>query len=189
MIKMQELETSVADDRRQYVRVHDAVGLQVQRLTELPAAGLPGKAANAVSSVRQHDKYSMVGYAQVRRDHPAVANYIDELEERIRQLMLDSKDAVATPTHKVSLSAGGINFSDKTLLHPGELVAISLTLFPSGRRISVDAQILSGNDAPEVSKCDEPSYRATFIRLSDADRQALQMHVEAILHKRVYLDD
>ena len=30
---------AVQSDRRQYVRVHDAVGLEIQKLNEMPAAG------------------------------------------------------------------------------------------------------------------------------------------------------
>ena len=176
------------NERRRYVRVQDAVGLHVQRLTDLPAAGQFAKTPER-SGVRKRDKYDIKGYAEVRRDFPAVATYIDDLEERIRQLLLDGDEAPAAPSHKVSLSAGGINFTDKTLLHPGELIGITLTLFPTGQRIGTDARILAGNDAPEVAKGDEPSYRAIFVRMSDSDRAAVDEHVKKLLDKRAALQD
>jgi hypothetical protein len=175
-------------ERRHHVRVQDAVGLHVQRLTDLPAAGQV-TADPVVPSVRKHDKYAIEGYAVVRREYPAVAAYIDDLEERIRELLLDDDVPPMKPSHKVSLSAGGIYFADKVLLHPGEMVGMTLTLFPSGRRVGTDAQIISANDAPEVARRDEPSYRAVFIRMSDADRQALEEHVSHLLDKRVQLQD
>ncbi|MFT6304290.1 MAG: hypothetical protein ACJAY2_003493, partial [Pseudomonadales bacterium] len=123
------------------------------------------------------------GYADVRRNFPAVASYIDALEERIRQLLLDGDSTQGSPTHKVSLSAGGVHFADTILLRPGELIGLTITLFPSGRRITTDARILDGNEAPEVTKRDEPSYRALFVRMSDADREAVEAHVRRILEK------
>lgn len=175
-------------ERRRYVRVQDAVGLHIQQLSDMPAAGqvIPPLERAAV---RKRDKYDIDGYAAVRRDHPAVAIYIDDLEERIRQLLLDGDEVAVTPTHKVSLSAGGIHFTDKNLLRPGEMIGITLTLFPSGHRIGTDARILSGNDAPEVGRRDEPSYRAVFVRMSDADRQVVDEHVKRLLEKRTLLQD
>ncbi len=180
-------------ERRRFVRVQDAVGLHVQRLTDLPAAGQPVHAESPAiaspGSVRKRDKYEIAGYAEVKRDFSAVADYIDELEERIRELLLDGDQAPDKPSHKVSLSAGGIYFSDKTLLHPGEMIGITLTLFPSGLRIGTDARITAANDAPEIAKQDEPRYRAVFVRMSDADREAVDVHVQNLLGKRANLQD
>ncbi len=177
-----EETASVQSDRRQHVRVHDAVGLEIQKLTEMPAAGQT-VSPQPPKTVRKRDKYDIEGYAIVRRDFPEVGNYIDALEERIRQLLLDGDVSQAKPTHKVSLSAGGVHFSDSVLLRPGELIGITLTLFPSGIRIRTDARILDGNEAPEVAKRDEPSYRALFERMSDEDRRLIEAHVQRILDK------
>lgn len=174
--------SSIQTDRREYTRVQDAVGLTIQKLADMPAAGIVIP-PEPTQKVRKSDKYDIEGYGAVRRDFPAVASYIDALEERIRQLLLDGDSTLDKPTHKVSLSAGGLHFADTILLRPGELIGLTITLFPSGRRISTDARILDGNEAPEVAKRDEPSYRALFIRMSDADRQAIEAHVQRILEK------
>lgn len=178
------------DERRHHVRVQDAIGLHIQQLTDLPAAGQPNLPVER-TPVRKADKYEIEGYGVVRRDYPAVASYIDDLEERIRELLLngDSTTSDAKPTHKVSLSAGGLHFSDKRLLHPGEMVGLTLTLFPGGQRIGTDARIISGNDAPEVARKGEPSYRALFIRMSDTDRRTVDEHVRQLLEKRQSLQD
>ena len=174
--------SSIESDRREFTRVQDAVGLTIQKLADMPAAGIRAS-VHTPQKVRKSDKYDIEGYATVRRDFPAVASYITALEERIRQLLLDGDATTDKPTHKVSLSAGGIHFSDTVLLRPGELIGLTITLFPSGRRISTDARILDGNEAPEVAKRDEPSYRALFVRMSDADRLAVEAHVQRILDK------
>ena len=183
-----ETPSHTSPERRQYLRVQDAVGLHVQRLTDMPAAG--HSAASPVHHpVRRRDKYEIEGYAVVRSEYPAVASYIDDLEERIRELLLGGESAPEKPSHKVSLSAGGLRFSDRHLLQPGEMIGITLTLFPSGHRIGTDALIVSGNNAPEVARGDEPTYHARFVRMSDADRQAVDEHVKNLLGKRVSFED
>lgn len=176
------------EERRHYLRVQDAVGLHVHRLEELPAAGQSAPAP-VQAKVRKHNKYDIEGYAEVRRDYPAVGHYIDDLEERIRQLLLDSDAISEKPSHKVSLSAGGLFFSDRLLLHPGEMISLTLTLFPSGKRIGSDARVISANDVPEVSSGDELSYRAVFVRMSDADRQTIDEHVNKLLGSRPSMDE
>ncbi|MGQ7843728.1 hypothetical protein ACUNV4_04585 [Granulosicoccus sp. 3-233] len=180
--------TQESSERRSSERVQDAIALHVERLTDLPAAGQVVRAP-ARQSVRKRDKYEIDGYAEVCRDHPEVAAYIDALEERIRELLLGGESAPIRPTHKVSLSAGGIRFQDTLLLQPGEMVGLTMTLFPSGQRIGTDALILAGNDSPEVARGDSPTYRARFVRMSDADRQTIGDHVQSLLGKRTNLQD
>lgn len=175
-------------ERRQYQRVQDAVGLHIQRLTDMPAAG-HSATSPARQTVRRRDKYEIEGYAVVRSEYPAVASYIDDLEERIRELLLGGESPAEKPSHKISLSAGGLWFSDRLLLQPGEMIGITLTLFPSGRRIGSDAVIVVGNNAPEVARGDDPTYHACFVRMSDADRQAVDEHVKNLLGKRLSFED
>ncbi len=176
------------NDRRRFVRVQDALGLHVQRLVELPAAGQPFSVSER-TQVRKRDKYAIPGYAEVRRDFPQVAQYITDLEERIRELLLDGEPVPAKPTHKVSLSAGGVCFSAQQLYVPGEVVSMTLTLFPSGRRIGTDAIIVAANEADEVMHKDHPTYHSEFIRISDADRAAIVEQVTRLLSKRALLED
>jgi len=57
------------------VRVQDALGLHIQSLLELPAAGQPPTPQSS-ESVRKKDKYAIQGYAEVRKHYPDVAQYI-----------------------------------------------------------------------------------------------------------------
>ena len=177
-----------ATERRRFVRVQDAVGLYLQRLVERPAAGQPHTDIEP-PAVRKTDKYAIEGYASVRKDFPAVAQYITDLEERIRELLIDGDTASSKATHKVGLSAGGLSFSDKNLYVPGEQISMSITLFPSGIRIGTDALIVSANDVGEVLSHDYPTYRAEFVRISDSDRQVIDTHVDQLLSKRIPLHE
>lgn len=168
-------------ERRDFERVQDAVGLQVQRLHELPAAGEAQTSAAAANKVRRANKYDIDGYADVKREYPAVANYVVELEERIRQLLLDGAISSEMPTHKVSLSASGMAFADDILMYPGEQVGLTITLFPSLRKIVCDARVVSAGDAPEISNGEKHTYRLNFARISDGDKQAIDKHVTTLL--------
>lgn len=168
-------------ERRDYERVQDAIGLQVKRLHELPAAGEVPTQMVQPGRVRRANKYDIKGYAEVKRDYPAVAQYVEELEERIRQLQLEGAVPSETPTHKVSLSASGMAFADDVLMYPGEQVGVTITLFPSLKRVACDARVVSAGDAPEIANGDKHTYRLNFVRITDSDRQTLIDHVKALV--------
>jgi len=168
-------------ERRGFDRVQDAVGLQIQRLYEMPAAGEAVSKCLSVDKVRRANKYDIDGYADVKRDFPAVTNYVEELEERIRQLLLDGAIPSESPTHKVSLSASGMAFSDNLLMYPGEQIGLTITLFPSLQRVGCDARVISAGDAPEIAIGEQHTYRISFVRITDADKQALDQHVQGLL--------
>jgi len=168
-------------ERRDFDRVQDAVGLRIQRLHELPAAGEVARKIEPAGNVRRANKYDIDGYAVVKREYPAVANYVEELEERIRQLLLDGAIPSESPTHKVSLSASGMAFADNTLLYPGEQIGLTITLFPSLQRVACDARIISAGDAPEIANGEQHTYRLSFVRITDADKQVLDQHVQGLL--------
>lgn len=171
----------VHGERREFDRVQDAVALQVQRLHELPAAGEVVSNVDSADKVRRANKYDIDGYADVKRDYPAVANYVEALEERIRQLLLDGAISSESPTHKVSLSASGMAFADNMLMYPGEQIGLTITLFPSLRRVACDARVISAGDAPEIANGEQHTYRLSFVRITDTDKQALDQHVQGLL--------
>jgi len=167
-------------ERRGFARVQDAVALKITRLHEMPAAGEP-RAAKTAENVRRANKYDIDGYAEVKRNFPAVADYVVELEERIRQLLLDGANPSEKPSHKVSLSASGMAFADEILLYPGEQIGLTVTLFPSLRQVACDARVVSAGDAPEISNGEKHTYRIAFVRMTDDDKEALSKHVNSLL--------
>jgi len=168
-------------ERRDFERVQDAVGLQVRRLHELPAAGESRRSDSAEPRVRRANKYDIEGYAKVKSDFPAVAKYVQELEERIRQLLLEGAVPSEVPTHKVSLSASGLAFADDLLMYPGEQIGLTITLFPSLKRVACDARVVSAGDAPEIANGEKHTYRLNFVRITDSDKKVLDEHVQSLL--------
>ncbi len=193
--------TEIMEDRRVHQRVRDAVGLVVQPLKSLPAAGDSQRSSfDSASSnqpgarrrVRKNNKYEINGYAEVKSRYPDVADYISELEERIRTLLLQGDRPSESPTHIISLSMGGIAFAEDLLLQIDEPISLQITLFPSLRRISCDATIVTVGDAPEIGVGDKHTYRASFTRMSEQDRDFLQAHVKKLhggSHRTEHIDD
>ncbi len=189
MDKVLDSREPMSKEKRRYIRVYDAVGLYIQRLLEVPAAGQPVTPL-PTNRVRKFDKYEIEGYASVRAEYPAVAQYIADLEERIRQLLLNADEVPTKPTHKVNMSAGGLYFSDSELFYPDELLSLGITLFPTGQRVFADARVVSANDADYYSSVtDKPSYRVEFVRIGDTDRRVLETHVDQLLTKRQHLQE
>ncbi len=178
------------NERRSHQRVQDAIGLRITRLHEMAAAGESDIHRHGVigARVRRANKYDIEGYAEVKRDFPEVARYVEELEERIRQLQLDGISESEAPTHKVSLSAGGLAFADATLLYPGELIGVTMTLFPSMKRVGCDARVVSAGDAPEIANGEKHTYRITYVRISEADQELIEQHVRG-LRQSIPLDN
>jgi len=142
---------AIVNDRRRADRVQEAIGIQISRLQDQPAAG--DAAAFAASST-----------------NPV---------------------ALDAPTHKSSLSSVGLAFAHEILMHPGELIALNITLFPAGgdkRDIKVDARVVSANDAPEIADGDKPTYRVAFESITDDDRDFIEAHVQALSKKRPAID-
>jgi len=171
--------TTAFQERRDRDRVVDAIVLEVSRLSELPAAGEP-RELPASRAVRANNKYDIAGYADVKSQYPQVADYIESLEERIRQLLINSTESSEMPTHKVSLSASGIAFADMQLLQPGEMVSLKLTLFPGQIKISCDGTVVSVGDVGELAEGDQHTYRVAFNRISLHDRNLLEGHVRRL---------
>lgn len=171
--------SAVFKERRDRQRVVDAIGLEVRKLTELPAAGEP-RELPARSATRVANKYDIAGYAEVKSSFPAVAGYIDSLEERIRQLLLDGDVSSVVPTHKVSLSASGMAFADSQLLQPGEMVNLQLTLFPGQIKINCDGTVVSVGDVGELAVGDQHTYRIAFSRITVHDRNLIEGHVRRL---------
>lgn len=168
-------------ERRSHSRVRDAICLSVRRLADVPTAGKQqDNQANFPVFGLNKDKSTITGYSQMQREYPEVAEHIYELEERIEQLSLERGVVRQLPTHKVTLSAVGLTFSHGSLFLPGESVCLTLTLFPSGQRIVVDAKIVSANEPDDESYEDKPTYRAEFESMKDADQEFLESHIEQL---------
>ena len=109
-----------------------------------------------------------------------MATYIDELEERIRTLLLQGDRPSEHPTHKVSLSASDLAFADSQVIEVDAILSLRITLFPSLARVNCLGRIVSAGDAPEVGQGSQYTYRLTFLDITPEDQTVINEHVEAL---------
>lgn len=165
-------------ERRQFVRIMDAVGFEYSVLKGDEIEVYSG--VERRSRVRVVNKYDIEGYADVKRDYSDVADYIARLEERIRQLVLVGGPSAEAPTHQVSLSAGGMAFADDQLLIPGARIGIQLTLFPEMFRIVCKGKLVAVNDASVHATDNQHYYHVEFYGIAVEDQKRIDEHVTAI---------
>jgi len=175
-------DATTFEERRANPRVRDAIGLVITVL-ETDAATSVAQSSTPVpdrARVRKQNKYELAGYAEVKANFPEVANYIAALEERIRTLLLQGDHSAERPSHKVSLSAGGLAFADNRIMQTGDTLELSLTLFPQLYRIKCRARIIAVGDAAEVGEGAERTYRVEFTDISAADAEEISAHVKSL---------
>ena len=181
-------EDNAVVEKRASQRVRDAIGLELSVVSTPAGPDLTpdSKPVLSVASgqprqrIRKYNKYAIKGYADVKRDQPAVADYIDELEERIRTLLLQGDRTSEHPTHKVSLSASGLAFAENEVFEVDAILSLRMTLFPSLAHIECLGRIISAGDAPEVGQSSKHTYRLTFIDISAEDQDVVDKHVQVL---------
>lgn len=163
-------------ERREFARVMDAVGLQIVALADYnPTSAVAGLGDSR--RVRVSNKYDIPGYGDVRRDHPAVSDYIDALEERIRELSLDRATTPERPTHRVSLSASGMAFADQRMFEPGDQLHLLITLFPDLHRVETEAVVVNVGVEAELASGDLHTYRLAYMNMDPDSVQLINGHV------------
>lgn len=185
---MSDNKPRVVEERRSFPRVKDAIGLEFRVITEKPIPGEPVEFERR-AKVRVANKYDIEGYAEIKRSYPAVADYIDRLEERIRQLLLNGGQTAEQPTHTVSLSACGIAFADDRLLLKGQLIRMQLTLFPDVTRITCDGILIDVEDGEELQSGSQHFYRVRFDGLASDTRAKIEAHVNTVRRSLRQVDE
>jgi len=184
---MEQISTrfkSAHNERRSFVRVLDAIGLQIRKLEPGESPKLPIHSDGARSEVETQ----FSGLDDLRENSPAAAEYILALE---KQLGLSSSETsldgaidpkLEYPTHKVSLSGSGIAFSHDQLLRPGDRVVLAITFFPSKKSISTVATLVSVGDTASVSG-GKHAARAVFSNIDVHTRSIILEHINFVLSK------
>jgi len=170
------------EERRANRRVRDAIGLVIT-VVEGDAAAHGVQSSNATQDrvrVRKQNKYEIAGYAEVKASFPEVADYIAELEERIRTLLLQGDHSAERPSHKVSLSASGLAFAEDRIMQVGDTLELNLTLFPQLEKIKCGGRIVTVGEASEVGEGAKHTYRVEFTDISSADAAAIKSHVKSL---------
>jgi PilZ domain len=178
------MSTYSEQERRNFYRIQDQVGLSYSTLTE--AEFLSGAYRNAIaddpfillSELNKLDTENYVHLRNLSHHQREIAEYFDVINRKIRLLaraiMSEDEKSLHSPTHEVNISAGGISFPTAEILTLETLLDMRIVLFPSMMGIQAIAKIIH-----VTADCtSEPNWvSAQFVEIGDADQQALVKHV------------
>lgn len=169
-------------ERRRFFRIDDTVEIKAETI---PAEQLDDRLNDFwtnqhVFSARNEFNHELDQHSSdliaIEQQYPSVARYLTTLKKQIdylsEKLLPDDKLNGAHESH-VNISAQGISFLSTVAIAIGEVVEISLQLFPNKQRIIVFAKVISSEKAEDFQ------YKLTvdFEHIHEADREILIKHI------------
>ncbi len=179
-------------DRRRFYRVEDRIALKYRVVpeSEIPSAlgrlqgSVPEKSMLSASFATTSNQLKHVG-DRIKRDHPDIGQYLEALNEKldslVRVVTATERDAPLSPSHDVSLSAGGLSFRSASPVNEGDNLELRLLIFPShislfvlGTAVYCREEYIEGGHYPFRVGVD-----FSYIRESDRD-----LIIKHVLHKQ-----
>jgi hypothetical protein len=173
----------IPDERRDYYRILDQVGLSVEPITgdELPSiedfvAEVPD-AFQLVNHLTRIEADSSVLLHSISDRTPEVGRYLKTLNSKIEAIakhIVTHNVDIDLKIHQATLSAGGISFDSPIAYPKDSLVRAQMVLYPSCTGILtyckvVRCQALTDSDGFDIA--------LEYQRIQETDRDALVRHV------------
>jgi len=185
------LESPAPNNRREYFRINDRIGLQVVSLNESEFGRLQAQATSPHG--RQHLLNSMLVSAESRRaalrgiheESTAIAGFLAGLDERLdtlaNLLAQESSQAPRTRSHEVNLSASGLRFYCNEHYPHGTHLELHIHLFPSDNCLRLYGTVawcrLAGK--PGLSR-GLNAVAVDYSDIPDSGREILFRHINAL---------
>jgi len=188
-------QVPAADDatelnRRETFRINDRVALAVEPLSEEEyrqrrAAGHGERDVqrilNSIIATGENQRGLLRG---IRDTDPAVAEYLQSLEERLntlaRLLGRAGRRVEDHPTHDVNLSGTGIRFNHDRQLARGTRLALEIQIFPSRTCLELLGTVVRSHERESTRRGPHWQVAADFSDIHPDDRELLIRHVHAL---------
>ncbi|WP_165854981.1 PilZ domain-containing protein [Marinobacter sp. JSM 1782161] len=174
---------NASDDRREYYRIQDHIGLEVRPLEPDPPEDTtrpfdPDHLAALHSELRRVDQDVRNQLASLAEKDRLLANLLKSLNTKVdtlaRIMAFEQNPLQPQQWRDVTLSEGGIAFPlADAAFSPGDAIAVRMTLPPELYRPVAVAEVVSIREDPEGA----PWAHADFRQIDDADRQQIARHV------------
>lgn len=181
MNKTSRFKNGGSEERRGYVRILDAVGLDIRRLEPGEVADVGHSGEETVVDISGWQPFAAID--ALRSGFPSAAEHIEKLESLLRKendVSQVSNLASEAPTHKVSLSGSGIAFAHNLVLQPGDRIVLGLTLFPSREFIEVLAMVISVGGSTGPVSGGKYAARAMFSDIDVSAREKIVEHIDFV---------
>ncbi len=175
------MSTQEEDDRREYYRIDDTIALSFTSLTGADAQA--GEALhdssplfNLLSELHLMDFESQHLLRHISERDRTLANYLKVINKRIDllgQAVAQSLVRDIGAPRRVSLSEGGVSFTNGNPVAVDSCLAIKLVLMPQALGLLLRAKVVHCRELPEG----QFEIGTAFEGLTDAQRQLLARHI------------
>ncbi|MEM7210118.1 MAG: hypothetical protein AAF434_20020 [Pseudomonadota bacterium] len=177
-------------DRRQHVRVYDAVALQTEVVPRSAYAEAVEKFAQtreaflASGSITAIAQKPVCISEEVRKAQPELSKVVTQINDKLNRLIecveTDRDELSSSPTHKVNLSESGICFGASEPMPQSQYIYIRMKLFPLNQRVIAIAETVTCREVDGLSLSGTFFTGARFVLLDHADCNLLSCHVERL---------
>ncbi len=115
-----------------------------------------------------------------RRISDAIALHVQQHDATASEAELYVDDLPQHPTHVVSLNPNGLKCYHDKMFNDGDIMALSIRLFPSGERIDTLAKVVNSGEEDQPGKNNRFFAGMAFIKLSDENKALMLEHVKQV---------
>lgn len=117
---------------------------------------------------------------EYRRISDAIALQISPVDEAANEQHYDAPALPDHPTHVVSLSPNGLKCYYNDSFTDGDVMQLSMRLFPGGDRIDTLARVVNSGEEDNARKVDRFFAGLAFIDLPEAVSAVLLEHIDRV---------
>jgi len=170
-----------ADERRDYYRINDTVGLRVDPTTQEQIPAMEDFTEQSADEFRLINHLSRIDLENstllhnIQDTNPDIARYLKliniKIEAIAKQIVAMGLTDEVKPTD-ITLSAGGISFKGNIPFDKGDLVKLQMILYPSNAVINAYARAVRSQPQGDVF-----DNAFEYILITESDRDTLVRHV------------
>ena len=170
-----------ADERRDYYRINDTVGLRVEPTTQEQIPAMEDFTEQSADEFRLINHLSRIDLENstllhnIQDTNPDIARYLKliniKIEAIAKQIVAMGLTDEVKPTD-ITLSAGGISFKGNIPFDKGDLVKLQMILYPSNAVINAYARAVRSHPQGDVF-----DNAFEYILITESDRDTLVRHV------------
>lgn len=170
-----------ADERRDYYRINDTVGLRVEPTTQEQIPAMEDFTEQSADEFRLINHLSRIDLENstllhnIQDTNPDIARYLKliniKIEAIAKQIVAMGLTDEVKPTD-ITLSAGGISYNSNIPFDKGDLVKLQMILYPSNAVINAYARAVRSQ--PQGDFFDNAFE---YILITESDRDTLVRHV------------
>lgn len=172
------------DDRRQYFRIEDTVGVHYEILSEREAeirqASFDQEKFDSPGRLQNAERHLQLLIDKLRIQNPEFAEAIDLLNMKfnlLKESQIETALEYGTQSFikKVNISASGISFDDETKIEIGRKMYLNITLLPTDLHVQTMGLVV--DCLPSDVNEDEWSIRVEFYGMKASEEELMVQHV------------